>query len=240
MNKIRPIEPSDNPVYKLTDAKMQTYKGFQWELGVTKRTSGEGPLCTKGWLHVYTHPDLGVLFNTIHADFPADELRLFRGQAEGVAQFETLKAGVSGLTLLEEMQVPVFTSREQIAWIIHVVRAIPGRALIPVWEEWADALLMGVAGDAGTAKAAEAAWAVWDAAAEGAAEAEGAAAAAGVARSAGAAWAAWGAGAAWAAWDAAAVGAAAEAAEGAGLRSLLLPHEQFLAWRAQQAKEPSK
>ena len=54
--------------YKLTDRKMQTHCGYQWQIGQWHETSGEGELCTEGWLHCYTSPLLAVLHNPIHAD----------------------------------------------------------------------------------------------------------------------------------------------------------------------------
>jgi len=55
-------------IYKLTDQDMQTWKGFQWELNKWYETSGEGPLCSEGWLHGYEDPLLAMLHNHIHAN----------------------------------------------------------------------------------------------------------------------------------------------------------------------------
>jgi len=47
---------------------MQTHGGFQWELGQWYETSGEGDLCSPGWLHFYTNPLLAVLLNSVHTN----------------------------------------------------------------------------------------------------------------------------------------------------------------------------
>ena len=60
-------------LYKLTDEKMQTYNGFQWVLGETHETNGEGNLCGPGWLHAYTDPLLAILLNPIHANISNPE-----------------------------------------------------------------------------------------------------------------------------------------------------------------------
>lgn len=64
---IRPIAPRHHKiVYKLTDQNMRTYGGYQWKLNTPQQTSGIGSLCTSGWLHVSSHPDIAVLLNPIY------------------------------------------------------------------------------------------------------------------------------------------------------------------------------
>jgi len=40
--------------YKLTNSKMRTFNGFQWELGKWYETTGEGKFYSSGWLHFYS------------------------------------------------------------------------------------------------------------------------------------------------------------------------------------------
>ena len=56
-------------LYKLTNAKDQTYGETQWGEGVEHTTDGFGDLCGPGWLHAYTDPLLAVLLNPLHAGF---------------------------------------------------------------------------------------------------------------------------------------------------------------------------
>ncbi len=137
---IQPIRRNARPVYKLTDASMKTHGGYQWELGRTQTVSGKGPLCSAGWLHVYSHPDLAVILNPIHANFSYP--RLFRAEASGVYLSDrSLKAGVSSLTLIEELPLPIFSHLDLVAWLIFQLRALPKRPIIATWEQWADRTL---------------------------------------------------------------------------------------------------
>lgn len=36
-------------IYKLTDASMRTYNGYQWRLNEWRETGGTGGLCGSGW-----------------------------------------------------------------------------------------------------------------------------------------------------------------------------------------------
>ena len=217
---IRRITRPHATVYKLTDANMRTYGGYQWTLKEPKQSSGEGELCTSGWLHCYGHPDLAVWLNPIHASYRP--CRLFRAEASGVYRSDgSLKMGVSQLTLLEELPVPQFSRLELTALAIHVVREIPNRQKIPTWETWANKVLHTrtlnrAAAESAAASAADlaarsAAYSAWSAesaqlaalAAESAAES-----------------------AAWSAADSAAWSAADF--------SLLRAYQRFLVWRNQQ------
>jgi hypothetical protein len=193
---------------------MQTYNGYQWQLSQQRETSGQGELCGPGWLHVYSDPRVAVLLNPQHAAFSSP--RLFRATAEGVYRSDySLKAGVSRLTLVKELELPIYYSHvELVVFAILATRAIPGRKPVPEWEVWADSVLATGQLETEAARAARAAWAAAEAEAArawAAAEAEAARAAAWAA--ARAAWAAWAAAEAEAAR--AAAGAAAEAARAA-------------------------
>ena len=161
-NTIQPIRKSHARLYKLTDANLCTHGGYQWVIGETRETSGTGPLCASGWLHAYSHPDIAILLNPIHADYRP--CRLFEAEGSGIyLSDQSLKVGVSRLRLLRELPVPVFSAWERAAWAVFVVRSTPGRTSIPQWEEWADQFL------AAGPQAVGAAWAAANAAAAAAA-----------------------------------------------------------------------
>ena len=195
-------------VYKLTDQKMQTRGGYQWEIGAPSETDGSGDLCGPGWLHYYHDPLLAVLLNPIHANI--DNPILWEAEAEGLHRDDNgLKGGCTRLTLLRQIDLPQITTEQRVRFAILCAKEVCAE---PVWNAWADRWLSGA--DRSDAAAARAAAAAAAAAAEAwvveAAEAADAAAAAAAAAEAAAV-----AGAAWAAEDAAwaARAAAAWAAE---------------------------
>jgi hypothetical protein len=102
-------------VYKLTDENMRTHGGFQYELGITAKASGDGGLCSDGYLHWYHSPLLAVLLNPLHARIVKP--RLFLADAEGKTEYDRgLKGGSKELTLLEELPVPEFTPSQRAAF----------------------------------------------------------------------------------------------------------------------------
>jgi len=143
--------------YKLTDQNMITHKGFQWELNKLYRVSGKGELCTDGWLHVYTSPELAVLLNPIHANIK--DPRLFKCKVSGKTLKDNgLKEGWSKVKLLKEIHLPEYTTNQRTAFGILCAKEVYKDK---DWNAWADNWLSGKdrseAADA--ARAAEAAWA---------------------------------------------------------------------------------
>jgi len=101
--------------YKLTTQDLQTHKGFQWEIGKKVTTNGSGELCSRGWLHCYTHPLLAVLFNRAHADI--ENPKLFEVEVGGECKKEKgLKEGYTEMTLLREIELPTVTYTQKIAF----------------------------------------------------------------------------------------------------------------------------
>ena len=201
-------------VYKLTNQKLQTYGGCQWEPGVPRETNGKGDLCSSGWLHYYHDPLLAVLLNPIHADI-ANPI-LWEAEADGLHRDDRgLKGGCTRLTLIRQVDLPQITTEQRVRFGILCAKVICDN---PAWNAWADRWLDGSdrsqesawAAIEAAARAAEAAWAAAETAARAAETA------ARAARAAEAAWAAETA--AWAAAETAAraaetaAGAAAEAA----------------------------
>ena len=127
-------------LYKLTNKNMQTYGGCQWVLNEEKTASGEGDLCTAGWLHAYTHPLLAALLNLIHADFPAP--RLFKAQGTVGKTDGQLKVGCTKLTLTEELPLPEITTNQRIRFAILCAQQVVSTTC-PEWSKWAAGWLSG-------------------------------------------------------------------------------------------------
>jgi len=101
--------------YKLTKQDLTSFDGCQWELGVKKTTSGEGELCSSGWLHCYKAPLLAVLLNSIHADFRNP--RIFEVEVGGEELHDgMLKSGFSEMTLMKEIELPIVTLTQRVAF----------------------------------------------------------------------------------------------------------------------------
>ncbi len=172
-------------LYKLTTSNHTTYGGMKWGPRVTHRATGakKGGLCTSGFIHAYTDPNLAVLFNPIHGNFQNPVLW------EGVGKIyedDHLKVGCRQFTTVKEIKLPKFTTNQKTAFAIYCAQEVYGDE---EFKRWAGDWLCGKdrsARAAGAARAAAraAAWAAW---AAGAAEA--------------AAWAAWAARAAEAAGE---------------------------------------
>ena len=147
-------------VYKLTDQKMQTYGGCQWEIGVSRETDGSGDLCGPGWLHYYHDPLLAVLLNPIHACI--EDPILWEAEADGPHKDDCgLKGGCTRLTLLRRIDLPQITTEQRIRFAILCAKAVCNE---PAWNIWADRWLDGSdrsveAAEAARAAAEAAAWA---------------------------------------------------------------------------------
>ena len=194
-------------VYKLTSASGMTHQDYKWSLpkdgkpGEWHRANGEGTeLCSDGYLHWYHHPMLAPLLDPIHACI-GPTARLWEAETRGeILDDNGLKGGSKGLRLIREIELPAFSTEQQMAFGIYCALEVCNNA---AFAKWANAWLDGSDRSAAAAwAAANAAWAARDA--EAAARA---------AAWAGAAWAAAGT-AAWAA-EAAAWAAARAAAEAA-------------------------
>ena len=203
-------------VYKLTDYNNQTRNNTQWGEGVTHTASGEGELCSRGWLHAYTDPRLAVILNPIHTNF--SNPRLWEAEAGGEFKHDKqLKMGCTKLTTTREIPLPKISSDVKTEFAIRCALKVYQEGSFVVWaNKWlsgedrtgaaaeAAAEAAWAARAARVAWAAEAAWAVAQAAARAAEATWAATRAARAARAA--TWAARAARAAtWAAWAAARV-----------------------------------
>jgi len=104
--------------YKLTNKNMRTYGGFQWELGVLAHKEndvGEKGLCSDVFYHWYHSPLMAVLMNSINSDI--DDPRLFECEVGGEVRDEYgLKGGSTSCMLVRELELPVITNRQRVAF----------------------------------------------------------------------------------------------------------------------------
>ena len=171
-------------VYKLTDANMRTWGGFQWTLGETRTASGDGGLCGPGWLHAYEDPLVAVFMAPAHVE---GYTRLFEGEGEIRRRDGPLKCGCTSLRLDREIPMPALTTAQRVRAAILCAMAVRWKG-DDRWRAWAQGWLDG---KNRTAEAAAARAAAWEAAAEAAAWAAEAEEAEAEARARSAAWAAW-------------------------------------------------
>jgi len=101
--------------YKLTTQDLTTYANTKWVLNEWKETSGKGELCTKGWLHCYTHPLLAILLNPIHANINSP--KLFKCEVEGKRLTDNgRKEGWTRMRIIEEMEIPQLSLINKVAF----------------------------------------------------------------------------------------------------------------------------
>jgi hypothetical protein len=95
-------------IYKLTTQDNKTFKSFLWTPGKWVEVSGEGHLCTAGWLHAYQDPFVASFMNSAHGDYQNPKL----WEAEGEGKFKDdhgLKCGFSRMRLIKEIPLPKIT-----------------------------------------------------------------------------------------------------------------------------------
>jgi len=125
--------------YKLTDLKMRTCNGFQWELGKWYETTGEGELCSPSWLHFYSDPLVGMFLNPVHAGI--ENPRLFRAEVEGKFLDDNgTRCGYSRARLVEELTVPQISLVQRVRFAILCAKKVYKEK---EWNEWADNWLSG-------------------------------------------------------------------------------------------------
>ena len=106
---------SKNIRYKLTNQDMITYNTCQWTLNEWKETSGNGKLCSNGWLHCYSNPLLAILLNPTHANI--DNPRLFEIEVEGENLTDNgLKEGWTRMRIVKELDIPKITRIQMVAF----------------------------------------------------------------------------------------------------------------------------
>ena len=125
--------------YKLTRQDNTTHNGCKWGEGVTHETSGEGDLCSSGWLHAYSHPLIAVFMNPRHADIKSPKLWECLGDGEYL-DYHGLKCGYTRLTTVREIPLPQVTTEQRVAFAILCAKEV---CKDPEWSAWADNWLRG-------------------------------------------------------------------------------------------------
>jgi hypothetical protein len=114
-------------VYKITDKNSRTRPGMsnetQWGASVTHTAPGGGEMCSANWLHAYAHPMLAVLLNPAHGSFDAATMKLWKCRAI-VGIRKANKLGCTELTTVEEIEIPVFTTNQKVAFALLVAKSV--------------------------------------------------------------------------------------------------------------------
>jgi len=148
--------------YKLTDSKMRTYKGFQWELGKWYETTGEEKFYSSGWFHFYSDPLVGLFLNPLRAGIK--NLRLFRAEVEGkVLDNYGLNCGYSRARLIEELTVLQISPVQRIRFAILCAKKVYKEK---EWNKWANKWLSGKDRTEESAKSAKSAFSAMEITAE--------------------------------------------------------------------------
>jgi hypothetical protein len=141
-------------MYKLLTQEMTSYEDFKWELGVPHSALGTGTeLCSPDLLHCYATPLQAILFNPIHSAI--EHPRLFRVECSEVMG-DGVRFGCKEQTLVEELELPVVTQDQRVAFAILCSLQAGGQP-----ESWAQNWLSRTEAEkAAAAEASEAARAV--------------------------------------------------------------------------------
>jgi hypothetical protein len=129
-------------VYKVTDDVMQTFRGYQWELNVTKTTDGAGRLCGKGWLHAYPDTLTAAFMCEFHCVYPPR--RLFEAEAGETVLHAPFKLGTTELTLKRKLPLPVIPMVVVLRTTITAVLRYGTPRYPTPWHRWAARWLSGV------------------------------------------------------------------------------------------------
>ena len=125
--------------YKLTRRDNTTYNKCLWGEDVTHETSGEGGLCSSGWLHAYQHPLIAVFMNPIHAKVKNPKLWECIGDGKYLDD-RGLKCGFTRLTTVKEISLPEVSATQRVAFAILCAKEV---CKDPEWSAWADNWLSG-------------------------------------------------------------------------------------------------
>jgi len=152
--------------YKLLHQDKTSHGGCKWTIGEWKSTSGEGELCSEGWLHFYESPLLAVLHNPIHADL--QKPRLFEVEIASDAKIKKdgqMKSGATKVRIVKEIPLPEINLVQRTAYAILCAKEVYKDEK---WNKWAGKWLSGEDRSQTAANAASAAY-VTNAAADAAA-----------------------------------------------------------------------
>ena len=123
---------------KLTDENNRTYSNTQWGENVTHTSSGNGKLCSNGWLRYYDSPLLAVLLNPIHANF--SNPILWEVTTTGKIKSDCgLKFGTTSLTTVKRIKLPIITSEQKTIFGILCAMSVYKDKKFCKWgEHWID------------------------------------------------------------------------------------------------------
>jgi len=126
-------------VYKLTDENGMTRNNTQWGENVTHTASGDGELCSDGWIHCCADPSVAAFMNPVHAEFTRP--RLWEAESSGrMVDDGGLKMGVQSLTTIRELPCPAPTTEQCIRFAILCTLEVTSNC---EWRKWADSWLNG-------------------------------------------------------------------------------------------------
>ena len=154
--------------YKLLNKDLTTHGGFQWKVGKTYTIDKPGTtMCSDEVFHCYESPATAVIFNGRHANIQNPVC--YSVEVGDIVADDGLKMGTKSMTLIEQVNLPVFTNRQYRVFAILCTKYALDKAKlnIPAWTKWADLYLTDV--DADAADAADAAYDAYAAAAAAAA-----------------------------------------------------------------------
>jgi len=142
---------------KFFDENMKTYKGFQWQEGVKHTTSGEGNLCSAGWIHLYDDPLVAVFMNPIHGKYDLSMCQMRQVDVGGLFKYDgeppnCFKLGVTELIPREIIPIPEMTLTQRVAIGIYSALQVCSN---PLFIEWGTDWL------SGKDRTSKATWATW-------------------------------------------------------------------------------
>jgi len=120
--------------YKLTTQDNFIMNDTLWREGISHTTSGEGELCSAGWLHAYSHPLLAVLLNPMHANI--SNPKLWEAYGSGMKKSDHgLKIGFTKLTTKKGIALSVVTDIQKVIFAILCALEVYKE---PSFVTWAD------------------------------------------------------------------------------------------------------
>ena len=120
-------------LYKLTDENNYTFNDTLWGEGVSHSGTGEGKLCSSGWIHAYLSPELAVLLNPLHVGF--SNPKLWEAEGEVSLNDNGLKVGCKTLTTIRQIPLPEFTINQIIAFGIYCALEVYKEESFVAWAE---------------------------------------------------------------------------------------------------------
>lgn len=124
-------------LYKLTDADDSTgpERDCQWGEGITHTADGNGELCTKHWIHAYTHPLIAVFMNPVHGMYDLETAHLWECKGEIGIDDNDLKCGTKKLTAIKQVSLPKLSAEQRVEIAIRVSLLVYKERKYQRWAE---------------------------------------------------------------------------------------------------------